>query len=71
MAAAPNNFNSLYRQAQALRGMSRHQDAAALYERALRAPGGTEADRFWAKFWLADSLGILEFIPIYGILCLR
>jgi tetratricopeptide (TPR) repeat protein len=59
MAAAPDNFDTLYRQAQALRRMSRNKDAATLYERALRVPGGTEEDRFWAKLWLAESLSIL------------
>jgi tetratricopeptide (TPR) repeat protein len=70
MAAAPDNFGTLYRQARALRYMSRNQDAAALYERALRAPGATEADRCWAKFWLADSLNTsgrrLEALAHYG-----
>jgi tetratricopeptide (TPR) repeat protein len=70
MAAAPDNFDTLYRQAGELRNMSRHQDAATFYERALRAPGGTEADRCWAKFWLADSLSILgrppEALAHYG-----
>src|SRR2546421_493840 len=59
MAAVPDNFDALYQQARALWRMSRNRDAVALYERALRAPGGTEEDRFWAKFWLADSLSVL------------
>ena len=59
MAAASDNFDTLYRQAEALRWTSRYQDAATLYERALRALGGTEVDRCWAKFWLAVSLGNL------------
>jgi tetratricopeptide (TPR) repeat protein len=70
MAAASDNFDTLYRQADKLRDMSRHQDAAALYERALRAPGGMEEDRFWAKYWWAESLTILgrgpEALAHYG-----
>ena len=70
MAAASDNFDTLYRQADKLRDMSRHQDAAALYERALRAPGGMEEDRFWAKYWWAESLIILgrgpEALAHYG-----
>ena len=70
MAAASDNFDTLYRQADELRGMSRYRDAALLYERALRAPGGTEEDRCWAKLWLAHSLSVLgrrpEALAHYG-----
>jgi tetratricopeptide (TPR) repeat protein len=56
MPIETEDFETLNRLARNLREASRFVDAAALFERALRATGGTERDRLWAKFSLGECL---------------
>jgi tetratricopeptide (TPR) repeat protein len=59
MPSKADEFETLYQQANKLREASLYSDALLLYERALRAPGGSDLDRLWARYWASDCLFFL------------
>jgi tetratricopeptide (TPR) repeat protein len=59
MASKTDEFEIFYRQANKLREADLYSDALLLYERALRAAGGTDLDRLWARYWVSDCLSLL------------
>jgi tetratricopeptide (TPR) repeat protein len=59
MPPKADEFEILYPQANKLREADLYSDALLLYERALRAPGGSDLDRRWAKHWVSACLSLL------------
>jgi tetratricopeptide (TPR) repeat protein len=59
MPSKADEFETVYQQAERLREASLYADALLLYERALRAPGGSDLDRLSAKFWASECLSLL------------